>query len=60
MPGFRIADAAQHLDLLELARKQTTRIMEAGPDLKGPEGEALRTLLYMFDRDGAIRLMSAG
>jgi ATP-dependent DNA helicase RecG len=47
MPGFRIADTGQHLDLLELARKQTARIMDSDPDLKGKNAEALRTLLYL-------------
>jgi len=28
--------------------------------LTGPRGEALRVLLYLFERDEAIRLLSAG
>lgn len=60
MPGFRIADMAEHIDLLELARKQTARIMEDNPGLTGDTGEALRILLYLFDRDAAVRFLSAG
>ena len=60
MPGFRLADMAEHVDLLELARKHTARIMATNPGLTGDDGEALRLLLYLFDRDAAVRFLSAG
>jgi ATP-dependent DNA helicase RecG len=30
------------------------------PELTSPRGEALRALLYLFERDEAIRLLRAG
>ena len=40
----------------------TTRklILAAIRDLASPRGEALRMLLYLFERDEAVRLLRAG
>jgi ATP-dependent DNA helicase RecG len=35
-------------------------VLARDPDLKSPRGEALRTLLYLFERDEAVRLIRAG
>lgn len=59
-PGFRIASLSDHVDLLEAARADSRLILETDPDLKKPRGEALRLLLYLFEKDQAIRLLSAG
>jgi ATP-dependent DNA helicase RecG len=34
--------------------------MERNPQLLGPEGEAVRTLLYLFRKELAIPLIRAG
>ena len=60
MPGFRLAQPAIHLDMLEMARDDARLIMETDPDLKGERGGALRALLYLFDRDHAVRLLASG
>ncbi|PLW77746.1 ATP-dependent DNA helicase RecG [Cohaesibacter celericrescens] len=60
MPGFRIADAEAHKDLMEIARKEARLIVENDPTLQGNRGAALRDLLYLFGRDEAIRLLKAG
>lgn len=60
MPGFRLAQAAIHLDMLEMARDEARYVMETDPDLSGERGPALRALLYLFDRDHAVRLISSG
>ena len=59
-PEFRIADLATQVDLLQVARDDAKRIIEQDPELTGPRGPALRTLLYLFERDEAVRLMRAG
>ncbi|MGX1496905.1 ATP-dependent DNA helicase RecG [Labrenzia sp. MBR-25] len=59
-PGFRIARADEHADLMEVARDDARLILELDPDLKTKRGEALRCLLYLFGRDAAIRLLRAG
>jgi ATP-dependent DNA helicase RecG len=60
LPEFRMADLAQHAELLSAARDDAQLILGRDADLKTPRGEALRVLLYLFERDEAIRLLSAG
>ncbi len=59
-PRFRIADVAVHGELLAAARDDAKLIMDRDPDLKTPRGQALRTLLYLFSCDDAVKLLSAG
>jgi ATP-dependent DNA helicase RecG len=58
--NFRIADAAIDADLLEAARRDAKLILATDPGLASARGEALRTLLYLFERDAAVRLIRAG
>jgi ATP-dependent DNA helicase RecG len=60
MPTFKLADFAAHEDLLELARADARRTLDQDPDLKSPRGEALRVLLYLFERDAAVRYLRSG
>jgi ATP-dependent DNA helicase RecG len=60
LPLFRIADLSVHGELLATARDDAGLILARDPKLTTPRGEALRTLLYLFERDEAIKLLSAG
>jgi ATP-dependent DNA helicase RecG len=60
MPGFRIARVAVHGKLIEAARDDASLMLTRDPALTSPRGEALRQLLYLFERDEAIRLLRAG
>ena len=60
LPLFRIADLNVHGDLLAAARDDAALILARDPELQAPRGEALRTLLYLFERDAAVKLLSAG
>ena len=60
LPVFRIADLAIHGDLLAAARDDAALILQKNPKLTGPRGEALRVLLYLFERDEAVRLVTSG
>ena len=60
LPLFRMADLSVDGDLLAAARDDAQLILNKDPKLKGERGEALRMLLYLFERDEAIRLLSAG
>jgi len=60
LPGFRIARAEFHAQLIAQARDEALRIMKDNPRLTGMHGEALRALLYLFERDEAIPLLTAG
>lgn len=60
VPEFRIADLSAHGELLAAARDDTGLILQKDPNLTSERGQALRVLLYLFERDEAIRLLSAG
>jgi ATP-dependent DNA helicase RecG len=59
-PGFVVASLEAHGDLLEIARKDAAYVLERDPELTGERGEAIRTLLYLYRRDEAIRFLRAG
>ncbi len=60
MPDFRVADITVHGELLAAARDDAKLIIDKDPDLKTERGEALRTLLYLFERDQAITYLRSG
>jgi ATP-dependent DNA helicase RecG len=60
LPGYRIARSEVHAQLIIQARDEALRIMKDNPKLDGERGEALRCLLYLFERDEAIPLIGAG
>jgi ATP-dependent DNA helicase RecG len=60
MPGFRLANVSVHGKLLQAARDDAALILARDPKLASARGEALRVLLYLFERDEAVRLIQAG
>jgi ATP-dependent DNA helicase RecG len=60
LPGYRIARSDVHGQLITLARDEALRIMKDNRKLAGERGEALRVLLYLYERDEAIPLIGAG
>ena len=60
LPAFRIASLPEHHALLEAARDDAELRLARDPELKGHDAEALRLLLYLFERDDAVRLIRAG
>src|ERR1700748_868934 len=60
LPGYRIARSDVHGQLISQARHEGLRMMTDNRELAGKRGEALRCLLYLFERDEAIPLIGAG
>ena len=60
LPEFRLADLAHHQDLLAVARDDAEVLLAKDPDLVTPRGQAARTLLYLFERDSAVRYLRSG
>jgi ATP-dependent DNA helicase RecG len=60
IPLFRLADLSVHGELLAAAKDDASLVMTRDPSLKSLRGENLRHLLYLFERDEAIRLLAAG
>jgi ATP-dependent DNA helicase RecG len=59
-PELRLADLAAHADLLQIARDDARLILTRDPELQSPRGQALRVLLYLFQRDAAVRYLRSG
>ena len=60
LPDYKLADLDKHKSLLETAHQDARLIVETDPGLKSDRGEALRLLLYLFEQDWGIELMTAG
>jgi len=60
MPGFRVARIEVHGKLIGAARDDASLVLTRDPTLASERGQALRHLLYLFERDEAIRLIRAG
>ena len=59
-PGFKLASLDVHAGLLGIARDDAALILARDPHLETERGKALRVLLYLFERNEAIKLMRAG
>lgn len=53
--NFKIANMEAHKNLLHIANQDAKLILELDPKLETPRGQALRTLLYLFEKDDSIR-----
>jgi ATP-dependent DNA helicase RecG len=60
LPAFKIARVDFHGKYIGAARDDAALILARDPILSTPRGEALRHLLYLFERDEAVRLIRAG
>ncbi len=60
LPTFRLAEIVAHARLLAVARDDAELFLRRDPDLTSERGKALRVLLYLFERDEALRLLRAG
>ena len=52
---FKIADMEVHKNLLHIATQDAKLILELDPKLESPRGQALRTLLYLFEKDDMVK-----
>ena len=60
LPVFRIADVDAQRNLLAAAYDDARMILDRDPELEHTRGRALRVLLYLFERDAAIRYLRSG
>jgi len=60
LPRFRIATLDADSALMSLARNDARLVMARDPDLGSGRGKALRTLLYLMDRDASVVMMKSG
>ena len=60
VPQFRIADVERDTALMDLARDAARLVLRDGTGLDPSPTNPLRTLLYLMERDDAVRLMRVG
>ena len=60
LPDFRLADIGAHEELMHAARDDAKLVLEQDPDFSGERGQALRILLYLFERDAAVAYLRSG
>ena len=60
LPEFKLADIMAHSELVAAARDDAKLIIARDPDLETPRGGAVRTLLYLFEQDEAVRTLRSG
>jgi ATP-dependent DNA helicase RecG len=60
LPLFRIAILPEHQALLAGARDEARLRLTRDPELSGKDAEAIKLLLYLFERDDAVKLVRAG
>jgi ATP-dependent DNA helicase RecG len=60
LPDLHYADLFRDADLLAVARDDATLAVSRDAELSSPRGEALRALLYLFERDEAVRYLRSG
>lgn len=60
LPEFKLAQLPAHADLLSIARDDVKLILDKDPELETPRGQALRTLLYLFEEDATVGYLRSG
>jgi len=60
LPAFRLADLARDKDLLSIAHDDAATVLASDAELETQRGLSLRTLLYLFEKDAAVRLFRSG
>jgi ATP-dependent DNA helicase RecG len=60
LPGYLLADAEKHEDLLPMARQDAVLLLDRDPQLQTPRGQAVRILLNLFEQRDAILTVQAG
>ena len=60
LPQFKVADLAVHGELLATARDDARLFLDKHSDMKGARAEAMRVLLYLFERDDAVKYLASG
>jgi len=60
LPNFKIADLSYDKNMFENIRFQTEKFMREDPHLKSEKGKSLKTLLYLFEKDIAIKNILSG
>lgn len=59
LPAFRVTQPEFHGDLIQIAHDDARLLLDKDPHLLSPRGLRIRTLLYLFERDAAVKYLQA-
>jgi ATP-dependent DNA helicase RecG len=59
LPDFRLVHPVEHADLIAVAHDDVRLLLDRDSGLGSARGKALRTLLYLFERDSAVKTLRA-
>ena len=59
-PRSNVADLEAQSALMAVAQSDARKLLAEDPELRSPRGQAARVLLWLMERDQAIRLISVG
>lgn len=57
---FRLVDLSVHASLLDMARDDAKTILSLDPNLETTRGEALKNLLYLFQKETVFKTLKSG
>ena len=60
LQSFKIADLTVHSPFLSMARAEAVNILKNDPTLSSEKGQALRLLLFLFNKTEEMQTLSAG
>ena len=60
LPIFRFADLSEHTDLLNMATAEVKQLLATDKNLTSNRGQALKNMLYLFQKDNVVHLLKAG
>ncbi|MBP5343712.1 MAG: ATP-dependent DNA helicase RecG [Alphaproteobacteria bacterium] len=60
LPSFHFADLSEHAELLSMATAEVKQLLATDKNLTSSRGQALKNMLYLFQKDSAIHLLKAG
>lgn len=60
LPSYKLADPLTCGPLLEKAYEAAQFLLKDDPHLQSPQGQAARLLLYLFEQEKGIRLLTSG
>jgi ATP-dependent DNA helicase RecG len=60
LPAMHFVDLDSHRDLMQMAHQDARLLTEKDPTLSTRRGDALKTLLYLFEQDEAVKTLGSG
>ena len=60
LENLKLSDFELQSELISIARQDALQIIQTDPSLKSPRGQALKNLMYLFEKDVYIQTILAG